>query len=108
MGPETVEVTIYGASDDLVEVEGQIEGADEYDALSGWVGALTSPDGESLVVRAEYCKPGSRAEWTVGVENTETYPAWPIRFAERPDREGDPALVIIVPVGTVLTVESVE
>jgi len=108
MVTETVEVTIYGASDDLVEVEGKIQGAGEYDAGGGWVGALTDPDGESLVIRVEYSKPGARAEWTIAVENTESYPGWPIRFTERPGYEGDPALVVVVPAGTVLTIEVVD
>lgn len=99
-------VTIYGASDDLIEVEGKIEGADEFGVYGQeWVGTLTSPDGDSLIVRGEYGKPGARGDWTLSIENTENYPAWPIRFGERPDREGDPALIIEVPNGTVLTVQ---
>jgi len=102
----TTTVTIYGASDDLIEVYGEIEGADEFGVYrSEWVGTLTSPDGESLIVRGEYGKPGARGEWTLSIENTESYPAWPIRFSERPGREGDPALIIEVPTGTVLTVQ---
>lgn len=104
----TTTVTIYGASDDLVEVEGDIEGADEFNAYGAWSGTLESPAGDSLIVRAEFCKPGATCDWTVSVENTETYPAWPIMFSERPDREGDPALIIEVPVGTILTVSEPE
>jgi hypothetical protein len=95
-------VTIYGASDDLLEVDGDIAGADEYGAYGGPVeGVLTAPDGDSLIIRAEFSKAGAPADWTLSVENTDTYPAWPIRFGERPDREGDPALIIEVPDGTV-------
>src|SRR5680860_1463754 len=75
----TTKVTIYGASDDLIEVYGEIEGADEFGVYrSEWVGTLTSPDGESLIVRGEYGKPGARGDWTLSIENTESYPAWPI------------------------------
>jgi hypothetical protein len=93
-------ITIYGASDDLVEVEGGIE--DEFQAYGPWTGTLRSPDGEELVIEAEFGRRGADADWTIGVRNTATYPAWPMHFAERPDRDGDPALVIEVPDGTVL------
>ena len=99
-------VTIYGASDDLLEVYGDIAGADEYGAYGGPVmGTLTSPDGDSLIVRAEYCKPGAPGEWTLSIENTDTFPDWPIKFGERPNRDGDPALIIEVPEGTVFKFE---
>lgn len=93
-------ITIYGASDDLVEIEGAF--SEEFDALSAWRGRVVAPDGESLIVTAEFGKSDSDAEWTLGVENSGTWPAWPIRFAERPDREGDPAIVIEVPAGTIV------
>lgn len=93
-------LTIYGASDDLVETEGEF--VEEFQAYSAWRGSIDSPDGDSLIVTAEFGKPGSDAEWTLGIENSGTWPAWPIRFGERPDREGDPALIIEVPAGTVV------
>lgn len=94
------DIIIYGASDDLVEFEGAIR--DEFDAYGPWVGKLTSPDGESLTIHAEYGKRGAEADWTLSIENTATYPAWPIRFGERPDREGDPAIIITAPIGTTI------
>ncbi|MBM4575560.1 hypothetical protein GS415_03945 [Rhodococcus hoagii] len=94
------EVTIYGASDDLVEFDGAIR--EEFDACSGWAGELVAPDGDSLIVSAAFGVPGARADWTLSVENTDTYPSWPIRFTERPGYEGDPAIVIDVPEGTVV------
>lgn len=94
------EVTFYGASDDLVEFEGAI--SEEFDAYEGWKGELVAPDGDSLILNAQYCKPGSPSEWTLWVENSATYPAWPIRFGERPDCEGDPAIIINVPEGTTI------
>lgn len=93
-------LTIYGASDDLVEVEGEF--GEEFGAYNGWRGRVVSPDGDSLIVTAEYGKPGAEAEWTLGIENTGTWPAWPFHFADRPDREGDPALIIDVPPGTIV------
>ena len=95
-------ITIYGASDDLVEVEGDIR--DEFDCLKGWAGRLIAPDGDSLIIRAEYLGRGE-TDWLLSIENTGTYPAWPIRFGERPDRQGDPALIIDAPAGTVLVPE---
>ncbi|WP_051637737.1 hypothetical protein [Rhodococcus sp. UNC363MFTsu5.1] len=92
------EVTIYGASDDCVEFEGAIN--DEFYAHGPWVGRLVAPDGDELIVRAEFCKPGTDAEWTLSVENSGTWPSWPIRFTERPDRDSDPAIVIDIPDGT--------
>lgn len=94
-------LTIYGASDDLVEVTGEFD--EEFRLpLSGWRGRVVSPDGDSLIVTAEYDRPESDAEWTLGVENSGTWPSWPIHFTERPDREGDPAIVIDVPEGTIV------
>ena len=99
-------VTIYGASDDLLEVEGSIAGADEYGAYGGPVsGTLVAPNGDALIVRAEFCKPGAPGDWTLSIENTNTFPDWPIRFGERPDQGSDPALIIEVPDGTVFKFE---
>ena len=94
------EITFYGASDDLVEFEGAIqEEFGAYDARP-WRGKLTSPDGDSLILTAEFDRPRSLADWTLGIENSGTWPSWPIRFTERPDREGDPVIVIDAPEGT--------
>lgn len=94
------ELTIYGASDDVVVFDGAITA--ERDACSSWSGDLVAPNGDSLTIRAEFSKPGSAADWTLEVQNTGTWPSWPIRFANRPDREGDPALIIDVPDGTII------
>ncbi|MGH3703012.1 MAG: hypothetical protein ACRDT9_00145 [Agromyces sp.] len=94
-------LTIYGASDDLVEVEGEFR--EEFNAYGPWTGRIIAPNGDALTVRAEFAAPGPyKGEWTIAVENTGTWPAWPMHFAERADREGDPALVIDVPVGTIV------
>lgn len=93
------EVTIYGVSDDLVEFEGAI--SEEFGAYGPWAGTLTSPDGDQLTIRAEYGV-SAVTEWLLSIENTGTYPAWPIRFGERPDREGDPAIIIDIPAGTTI------
>lgn len=106
MSNSTVDVLIYGASDDLVEVEGAIDGADEFNVYDEWVGTLTSPSGKALRVRAEFCPSGvDDVEWRISVEHTGTTPKWPIHFTTRPDRDSDPAVIITVPVGTILTVK---
>ena len=94
-------LTIYGASDDLVEVDGEFR--EEFSVRSsGWRGEVVAPDGDSLIITAEFCKEGAEADWTLGIENGETWPSWPIRFTDRPDREGDPAIIIDVPAGTIV------
>lgn len=90
---------IYGASDDLVEVEGEFE--EEFTAYSGWRGLVVAPGGDSLIVHAEYSRDGEDY-WTLGVENTGTWPSWLIQFGDRTDREGDPAIIIDVPAGTIV------
>lgn len=97
-------VTIYGASDDLVEVEGAIEGADEFGCYDReWIGVLRDPaTSEALRIRVQFGV-ANDSDWRIQVENTDTNPAWPMHFAYRPDRDTDPALVIEVPEGTVLT-----
>lgn len=100
MAESTSKLTIYGASDDLVEVEGAF--VEEFEAYGPWRGRVVAPSGEELIVTAEFGKPRAAADWTLGVENSDTWPAWPIRYVERPDREGDPAIEIEVPDGTIV------
>lgn len=100
----TAPITIYGASDDLVEVAGAV--CDEYDlGHDGTRLRLTAPDGASLDVIADFGNTtlGGRLEWNLGVAAVNAYPSWPIRFHERPDYEGDPAVTIDAPAGTTVT-----
>lgn len=100
----TAPITFYGASDDLLEVEGAVE--DEFDETNGPIRVrLTAPDGESLDVVAQFCRPGSDLDWTLSVEAVRGYPTWAIRFHGRPDRPGDPAVTIDAPLGS--TVERI-
>ena len=99
-------ITIYGASDDLVEVRGAVR--EEY--VLGDHGTrlrLVSPDGESLDVALDFDNKtiGGSLDWTITVAAVDAYPSWPIRFHERPDYPGDPAVTIDAPAGT--TVEEV-
>lgn len=97
---EQIEITIYGASDDLFEIDGP--GINE--EFGCWdrrcVVGLYAPDGTSLIVWGEFTRDG----WQIGVETNRVdggpWPRWGMRWAERPDREGDPALIITAPLGT--------
>lgn len=103
-------ITIYGASDDLVEVKGCI-GADEFYALGdpdNWHADLIAPDGPQLRVHAAYERTGS---WSVGAspfdEDEAPFPAWPvtIRAADAARREPPHSAVLEVdaPEGTRIT-----
>lgn len=91
--------TIYGASDDLVEVEGAIR--EEYALGDPFTRLrLVSPDLESLDVVLRFDGEVGDLDWSIGIEAVNGYPSWPIRFHERPGYEGDPAVTIDAPDGT--------
>lgn len=100
-------VLIYGASDDLVEVEGAIKGADEFNVYGLWQADLVhvneEGDEESLRVSVEFGR-GSGMAWQIDVSAVDSYPSWAVTFGERPDREGDPSVSIEVPEGSFLRV----
>ena len=93
------DITIYGASDDCIELEGAIR--DEHYVQDGNVIRLTSPDGEVMDVRIEY----GRHEWDIRVDHRtgDLAPNWPVHLAHRDDggdHADDPALIIGAPAGT--------
>jgi len=97
-----MKMVIYGASDDLVEVESETF-REEWDTNGDdrWEGLVVAPDGNTLIVTAQFGAPGAnRDDWTLGVENTYNRPNWPIQFGTRPDRDSDPAIILEVPEGT--------
>lgn len=80
-------ITIYGASDDLIEVGG-CKGADEFspDGNDAWHADLIAPDGGQMRVFARYERHGC---WSVGasqVDEDVPFPAWPVKV-----RAADPA-----------------
>lgn len=101
-------ITIYGASDDLVEVEG-CEGADEFYAASVkdgevcWHGRLIALDGdvrEQLCVRAIF---DGCWHFAVGqVDESLPLPAWPLTFRQGTKEEAEYSVVLAVdaPEGT--------
>jgi hypothetical protein len=74
---DTITITIMGASEDLVEVEG-CEGADEFNCES-WSADLVGPDvAEQVHVSAWFCDNGC---WQVGVGQVledVRLPSWPV------------------------------
>lgn len=98
-------LTVYGASDDLIEAEG-IEGADEFyaDPSGSWVGLLTAPDGATALLYVDYRSNGC---WTVALgryEEDYALPGWPVEITSK-DSECSYSTYarITVPEGTLLT-----
>ncbi|PBC38570.1 hypothetical protein CJ179_38920 [Rhodococcus sp. ACS1] len=93
------ELIIYGASDDLVELEGYIEDEFYVDEANEFHGSLVGPGG-SLGIFAKF---GWRG-WELSVTALENdgHAPWPFHFGDRPDRPEDPAIFIDVPEGTKL------
>ncbi len=99
----TIEITIYGASDDLIEVAG-CKGADEFNAygnaLAMWGGDLIAPDGTQLRVYAIY---DGCWHFSVGqVDEDVRLPSWPVAI-EQEERGYSTRLRIEAPDGTRLT-----
>lgn len=97
-----MKITIYGASDDLVEVAG-CEGADEFNS-DDWTGDLIAPDGSQMRVYVRY----EIGHWSVGVSQVDEefqLPGWPVTITQapamNPDNPGYSALLTIdAPDGT--------
>lgn len=101
-----MKITIYGASDDCVEVEG-CEGGDEFYA-ENWHGVLQAPDPtEAMRVSCWYADNGC---WQVGVGQADEsipLPPWPVTIAQQMSNASDggysAVLTIDAPEGTRLT-----
>lgn len=115
-------ITIYGASYDLVEVEG-CEGADEFSPGSNdrWQGDLIGPEDTGIAGAASgqmrvHCWYDDDGCWQVGVGQTDEtcqLPAWPITITQapamNPDNPGYSALLSIdAPEGTRLVKREAE
>ena len=94
------ELVFYGASDDLLEIEGYIE--DEYYTNGDDVAiaeVIFPKDEGILYVVAEFGHEG----WELSVTNGEEWPkGHNITFGSRPSRESDPAIIMQVPEGTIV------
>lgn len=96
-------IKIYGASDDLVEVEG-CKGADEFNSYERgplmWRGELLGPTGNPMRIHAifEGC-------WSFAVGQCDEelpMPDWPIRITQHDDPRYSVLLEIDAPEGTEL------
>lgn len=97
------EIIIYGASDDLLEVEGAFD--EEFGAYGGATVVVEAPSGERLWVRAVFDEGPLRGigeGWVLSVlhANPDRRWQWPIRLGARLGRPEDPALIIECPDGT--------
>lgn len=73
------ELIFYGASDDLLELEGDI--SEEYGAYGGCAVKLAAADGE-LLVTAHYG--GYAPTWSIGVspvDEVKPIPGWPMNYS---------------------------
>lgn len=107
-------LTIYGASDDLLEVDGPGGTAiDEFGAYgpNGCTILIEAPMGERLWVRAVFDADqdlrgiggeDNAGGWCLSVLHVDTDTAWtwPVFFSFRPGRIEDPALIVECPEGT--------
>lgn len=101
-------ITIYGASDDLVEVDG-CEGADEFyvasvpDGQVCWHGDLVAPGGtEQLRARAIY----HEGVWSIALGQADEdvpFPSWGNGTGQAPGTDYSAAVTIDAPEGTRLT-----
>lgn len=93
-------LTIYGASDDCLELEGYIN--EEYTAYRKATLVLRAPTGAQLAITAEFdgATPIPGEGWALSILHSDPQWTWPVRLSERPDRPDDPAIVLEVPVGT--------
>lgn len=95
---------IYGASDDLVIVEGLSSGDEEFDCYGQYVEAdLIAPSGAAMKVTVKFTEHGWRVQ--VGrADETIPMPDWGLHFARRHDLEHDDGeddmLVVEAPDGT--------
>lgn len=97
----TTQFLLYGASDDLIEVESiDTPGvSDEFDVYGrpGTVRISDPASGQYMDVTLEF----TSREWEVRVmsSNEDLAPPWPIQFVPRPDRADDPAVIVTAPAG---------
>lgn len=94
----TVPVTVYGASDDCLELETPDNSISEEincDVRTCYV-SLTAPNGDELIVKGKYGRNG----WELGIYG-KNEAGWMIEESTSPYRDGEPALIVHVPVGTV-------
>jgi hypothetical protein len=100
-GPETKRISIYGASDDLVEIRGPgVE--DELDAANGnallTVASESTGEAMHVVVRLE--KTGCWTASPLQMDEEQPLPTWPMRIRQCPECSYAAELVLTVPADT--------
>lgn len=100
-----MKIRIYGASDDLIEVEG--DGiTDEFNSYEKghamWRGDLRAPDGDVLRAHAVFSDDGC---WSIALGQAyeaTPLPTWPVTIARHPQMSYSTMVEIDAPQGTVL------
>jgi hypothetical protein len=96
-------ITVHGASDDLVEVDG-CPGGDEFQVYGGYFeGDLIAPGGAVLHITVSFTDSGDGWAWKVTtgpVDDDIPAPDWPIERSHRPSYEDDDLVTIDAPPGT--------
>ncbi len=101
-------ITFWGASDDLVEIEGDLEGCDEYPLgiLNSDLGQYTifevRTDRERVEIVATYTYSGTWTFMPVLPTEDDPWPAWPMQVSASPQNDYSLQLTIEVPDGTVV------
>ena len=94
----------YGASDDLFEIEGYVNG--EPDEISPECCVLVANDHAGLIVSAHY-SPGGNGCWAIGIsqrDEDEPLPDWPMTWTTgRPSRGYSVVLTIETPDSAVMS-----
>lgn len=95
-------IELYGASDDLVELDVDGAALDEFSAYKGWSGRVLAPSGEGLRVSFAYAPRGGGA-WEVRVTQLGGEPPipgdWSVTIRQSSSCAYSPALVIDAPGG---------
>lgn len=91
-------IKIYGHSDDLVEIEGDIE--DELCAYEDGRIITIGGEGEGVVIRAEYAPEGSAGVWRFSVELVDDGVPCRWKIEIEPKHEYSQQVVIHCPPGT--------
>lgn len=99
-----IDVTIYGYSDDLVEVDSEdrenLHGEVYLEGAQSAVVDLVAPSGEQLHVRVQLGTDSNPEGWSAYVlETDDPHPGWPVESGWR--NEDDQTIKVTVPVGTV-------
>jgi len=97
------ELTVYGSSDDLIEIGG-VEGADEFNEVNGhWSGVIEAPNGDTAILYVD-CR--SNGCWTAALglyEEDYLLPDWPVTVTAGEMNTYSTFTTITVPDGTKIT-----